>query len=270
MNELADGGPENRWGSCVSRRYDPLMKTGSDGPAAPRLAEIRSRWLSAVVSALEADEDVAGAALVGSLGADRADDWSDVDLLVTVPDTVLDGFASPDHLPAGPGRLAFAVDARHNGPRGTRAVSAQYVIDGLPLWVDWHIHPVSLANWPSDSSVLFDRSGIACAGAGFSEYLARGGYESATPKSDEDLQAIRLALIPIAGKHLARRSPEAARTIEFLGAPYEPSAAWEAQLEALRGLLDDYAVLRRPDSHAAAHAYLDLLEEILSTAPEQP
>jgi hypothetical protein len=206
---------------------------------------------------------VAGAALVGSLGDGRADDWSDVDLLIVVQDAALDDFAAPGRLTDGSGRLTFAIDARHNGPRGTRAVSAQYVLDRLPLWVDWHVHPVSLANWPSTSSVLFDRHGIAGTRATFSEYLNGGEHETATPKSTEEAQAMRLALVPAAGKQLARRSPEAARIIEFLGGPYEPEATWQAQIRALRRLLDGFATLGRPDSLTAAHAYLELLEQTL-------
>jgi hypothetical protein len=244
------------------------MVTTSSGPPTPRLAEIRSRWLSAATAALQADQAVAGAALVGSLGDGRADDWSDVDLLIVVKDANLEDFASPARLPNGSGLLAFAIDARHNGPRGTRAVSAQYVVDGLPLWVDWHVHPISLAHWPSNSTVLFDRGGIPATPAGFSEYLNRGEHEPATPKSEEEAQAMRLALIPVAGKQLVRRSPEAARTIEFLGGPYEPAAMRQAQLVALHRLLEGFASLGRPDSLAAAHAHLELLEESLRESPQ--
>ena len=41
------------------------------GPPAPRLARIRSRWLSAATASL------------------RADDWSDIDLLIVVDDSCL-------------------------------------------------------------------------------------------------------------------------------------------------------------------------------------
>jgi hypothetical protein len=245
------------------------MVIKSGGPAAPRLAEARSRWVSAATVALHADHAVAGAALVGSLGDGRADDWSDVDLLVVVQDAALDDFAAPDRLPNGSGLLTFAIDARHNGPRGTRAVSAQYLVDRLPVWVDWHVHPDSRAKWPSDSTVLIDRSGITAARATFSEYLNDGEHEAATPKSTEEAQAMRLALVPVAGKHIARRSPGAARTIEFLGGPYEPGATWQAQLGALRRLCDEFATLGRPDSLTAAHAYLELLEQTLREPHQQ-
>jgi hypothetical protein len=239
------------------------MVITSSGPEAPRLAEIRSRWLSAATATLQEDQAVAGAALVGSLGDGRADDWSDVDLLIVVKDVALDDFAAPGRLPSGSGRLTFAIDARHNGPRGTRAVSAQYVVNHLPLWVDWHVHPVSLANWPSNGTVLFDRCGIAATRATFSEYLNGGDHETATPKTAAEAQAMRLALVPAAGKQLARRSPEAARSIEFLGGPYKPDATWQAQLGTLHRLLKGFATLGRPANLTAAHAYLELLEQTL-------
>jgi hypothetical protein len=130
-------------------------------------------------------------------------------------------------------------------------------VDGLPLWVDWQVHPVSLARWPSDSTVVFDRHGIS--GTQLSEY--RGEREPPTVKTLDDQDAMRLALVPIAGKQLARRSPETPRTIEFLGGT--PGSDWPDHLAALRELLNQFAALGRPDSLGAAHAYLDLVEKSL-------
>lgn len=125
----------------------------------------------------------------------------------------------------------------------------------------WH-------SWPSSGTVLFDRYGIDATRATFSEYRNGGEHETATPKSAEEAQAMRPALVPAAGKQIARRSPEAARTIEFLGGPYETESTWQAQLGALRRLLDGFATLGRPDSLTAAHAYLELLEQTLREPPQ--
>ncbi|WP_165550016.1 nucleotidyltransferase domain-containing protein [Kribbella speibonae] len=239
------------------------MNTKSDGPSAPRLAAIRAHWLSTATAALNDDLSVVGAALVGSLGAGRADDWSDIDLLIVVEDAHLDDYSIPGRLPHGAGLPAFAIDARHNGPRGTRAVSAQYVVDGLPLWVDWYVHPRSLAAWPSDCTVIFERQDVGRTSATFSEYLTRGESEAPTSKSPEELQAMRLALVPIAGKQLVRRSAETGRTIEFLGGPATPPGDRTDQLAALRQVLGQFAALERPDSHAAGHAYLELVDDII-------
>jgi hypothetical protein len=233
----------------------PLQTTNGGAPPAPRLAGIRDRWLSAAIDALQGDPLVIAAALVGSLGAGRADDWSDVDLLVVVEDEHLDEYSVPDRLPIGPGQLAFAIDARHNGPIGTRAVSAQYVLDSLPLWVDWHIHPISVASWPPDSAVVFDRHGIT---RSVSEYS--GEHEPATPKTVDEQEAMRLALIPIAAKQLARHSPEATHAIEFLGG--SPDGDWTDHVAALRQLLNQFDFDAHTASLAAAHAYIDLLETL--------
>jgi hypothetical protein len=216
-----------------------------------RLVDLRDRWLEATTKALQENEAVVGAALVGSLGAGRADEWSDVDLLVVVE--YVDAVVLP-------GRPVFAIDARHNGPRGTWAVSAQYVVDELPLWVDWHVHPVSRASWPSDSAVLFERRVITRTPATFTTYLNDGEREPATAKSLDDEQAMRLALVPIAAKQIARRSPEAVRTIAFLCGPTVDQHDWSAQLAALRTLLDDFEPLGRPESLAAGRAYVDLVK----------
>lgn len=235
----------------------------ASGPPAPRLAGIRSRWLSAVTAALHADPQVVGAGLIGSLGEGRADDWSDIDLLVIVDDAHLDEYAAPDRLPRGPGRPAAVFDARHNGPRGTRAVSGQYLVDGLPLWVDWHIHPVSQAGWAAGSTVIFDRHGFDRFAVTYAERLSAGEHEQPTAKSPAEGRALRLALVPIAGKRIARRSPETARLIEFLGGPYAPDATWREHLGTLRQVLDGFAPLGSPGSVAAGRAYLDLVAETL-------
>jgi hypothetical protein len=127
-------------------------------------------------------------------------------------------------------------------------------VDDLPLWVDWYIHPVSLATWPPDSAVIFDRHGIT---RSLSEH--RGDHEPATPKTSDEHEAMRLALIPIAAKQLARDSPDAPRTIEFLGG----SPDWPDRPAALRQLLTQFDPLAHRESLAAAHAYLDLLETLL-------
>ncbi|MEV0167874.1 nucleotidyltransferase domain-containing protein [Nonomuraea fuscirosea] len=240
-----------------------MSTDGGTAPPAPRLAGIRSRWLDAAIAGLRDDPGVAGAVLVGSLGAGRADDWSDIDLLVFVDDADLDEYAVPGRLPSGPGVLAASFDARHNGPRGTRAVSGQHLVDGLPLWVDWHIQPVSRAGRPADSVVVFDRRGFDRLPVTFSDLLSTGEPEPPTPKEPADLQIARLAMVPIAGKRIARRSPETARMIDFLGGPYQPGASWRRHLAELRRLLDGFAPLGLPASVAAGHAYLDLVADAL-------
>jgi len=240
------------------------MGSESSGPPAPRLAGIRTRWLAAVTAALGADPGVAGLGLAGSLGAGRADDWSDVDLILVVDDARLGEYARPGRLPAGPGTLIIAFDSRHNGLRGTRVVSAQYLIDGLPLWADWYIYPLSLAAWPADSTPVFDRTGITRLTATFTEHLA-AEHEPPVPRSPAERRALQLALVPIAGKLIARRSPKTVRMIEILGGSSAPDATWTDHLATLRQRLYDLTPAGPPPSAAAARAYLILVEAAFPT-----
>jgi hypothetical protein len=237
--------------------------SSSSGPPAPVLASIRSRWLDAATVSLRADSAVEGAALVGSLGAGRADDWSDVDLLLAVDDAALGEFTAAERLAGVPGTLAFTSDARHNAPLGARADSAVYLIDGLPLRVDRYIYPVSWAAWPADSTVLFDRRGLPRLDKTFSEYLATVEHEQAVPRSPAEQRALQAALIPIAAKWIARRSPDTPRAIAMVGGPKVANGTWESYLAVLRELLGTYAATENPALIAATSAYLDLVEATL-------
>ncbi len=238
------------------------MSARHPSPRAPLLAAIRDHWLDAVTEGLRADPDIAGAALIGSLGARRHDDWSDVDLLVVV-DERLDAYAGPGQLPDGPGEPAITLDARHNGPCGTRAFSQQRIIDGLPLWVDWYIVPASLASWAADCAVLFDRRGFGRLPATYADHFGAGEREPALPRRPGDHRRLQLALVPVAGKRIARRSQETAAMVEFIAGRPAPGDAWAEHLATLRRLLDGFADLDLPGSVAAARAYLDQVENAL-------
>ena len=62
-------------------------------PAAPRLRAIREAWLRSVIGQLEADPGISAAGFVGSIGRGDADDWSDVDLVIVVPDDQVGRYA---------------------------------------------------------------------------------------------------------------------------------------------------------------------------------
>ena len=204
-----------------------------------------------------------GAALVGSLGAGRADDWSDIDLLIVVDDASLNEHAAPGRLAGVPGTLALASDARHNAPRGARAVSEQYIIDGLPLRVDRYVYPASRAAWPADAAVLSDRLGISRLALTFTEHMDAVEHEQPAPRDPGERRALQAALIPIAGKYIARRSPDTARLIELAGGPRTPGGTWEGSLATLRKLLDVHAGAGTPENIAATHAYLDIVAATL-------
>jgi predicted nucleotidyltransferase len=131
------------------------MSAGPEVPAAPRLRAIREAWLGRAVERLEADPAISAAGFVGSLGRGDADDWSDIDLLIVVPDDQVDHYADATHQPESD-LVTWSIDARHNAPRGAGAIGVRYVIDGLPLPVDWYIYPRSQAAWVADAKVIFD------------------------------------------------------------------------------------------------------------------
>jgi predicted nucleotidyltransferase len=241
------------------------VTTGTPGPPAPRLASIRTRWLTAATASLRADPAVLGAALVGSLGAGRADDWSDIDLLIVVDDASLDEHAAPQRLTGVPGTLALACDVRHNAPRGARAASEQYIIDGLPLRVDRYLYPASSAAWPADSAVLLDRRGISRLSLTFSENMDAVEHEQPAPRDPAGRRTLEAALIPVAGKYIARRSPDTAQLITLAGGSRTPGASWADHLATLRQLLDGHAATGTgtPESIAATHAYLDIVAATL-------
>jgi predicted nucleotidyltransferase len=111
------------------------MSGAPKAPAAPRLRAIREAWLRPVIGQLEADPGISAVGFVGSICRGDADDWSDVDLVVVVPDDQVGHYADAARR-AGPERVALSFDARHNAPRGAGSVGVHYVIDGLPFNAD--------------------------------------------------------------------------------------------------------------------------------------
>jgi hypothetical protein len=72
-----------------------------------------------------------------------------------------------------------------------------------------------------------------------------------------------MALIPVAAKRIARRSPDAGRMVEFVGGPHAPDAAPDGHLETLRGLLGQYRGVASAESLSATSRYLDLVADVL-------
>lgn len=229
-------------------------------PAAPRLRAIREAWLRPVIEQLEADPDISAAGFVGSIGRGDADDWSDVDLVIVVPDDQVDRYADAARLP-GPGRVAFSFDARHNAPRGAGSVGVHYVIDGLPFNADWYIYPDSQGAWVTDAKVIIDRHGLRRLSDTFDEHLAKREIQPPAPRPANAHRLLQMALIPVAAKRIARRSPDAGRM--FVGGPQAPGAAPAEHLEMLRELLGQYRGVAPAESLSATRRYLDLVADVL-------
>ena len=71
------------------------------------------------------------------------------------------------------------------------------------------------------------------------------------------------ALIPVAGKHIPRRSPDTARLITLAGGPTVADDSREDHPTALRELPDTHATTEPPESIAAMHAHLDIVAATL-------
>ncbi len=231
-------------------------------PAAPRLRAIREAWLRPVLEQLQADPDITAAGFVGSIGRGDADDWSDVDLVIVVPDDQVGRYADAARLP-GPERVVLSFDARHNAPRGAGSVGVHYVIDGLPCNADWYVYPDSQGAWVADAKVVFDRHGLRQLSDTFDEHLAKREVQPPAPRPANAHRLLQMALIPVAAKRIARRSPDAGRMVEFVGGPHAPDAAPAGHLEMLRGLLGQYCGVAPAESLSATSRYLDLVADVL-------
>lgn len=231
------------------------------------LAAIREGWLAGALPELVGDRGVAGLALVGSLGRGDGDDWSDVDLLVAVHDPKVAEFADRSRNLRWAG-ADLLVDARQNAPAGARSVSTLYVRSGLPLGVDWYVYPASRAAWPADGRVLHDPAGLPRVGEPFAAFNARGPRQPGTAKTPDEVRLGTLAMVPIAGKHVARRSPAAAGMIESGGGPAGLAGAAPAeQLRALRAVAARLSDGAHPQVEAAVAAYLGLIEATSVPSP---
>jgi len=227
------------------------------GPAF--LGGLRDRLLEEVLGLLNDDPRVEGAALVGSLGRGTADNWSDIDLLILMRDEEIARFA--DEPTARPwARAGLLSDGRHNSPAGATSVGATHLRDGLPLWVDLHVHPVARTPWPADGRVVFERRPIEAGALSFDQLNASGARQPATAKTADEIRRIHLSYVPIGGKYVARRSPRAQQMIRFLGGRPDVNADDPvAQLRALRGIA---AALADPSPawlSDAVSVYLDLV-----------
>jgi len=105
--------------------------TGSPAGSA-LLAELRDRLLDQVLGLLEADPEVGGVALVGSLGRGEEDDWSDIDLFILASDQFIRQLMNePAASPRA--RADLISDGRHNSPAGATSLGTTHIRSGLPL-----------------------------------------------------------------------------------------------------------------------------------------
>lgn len=215
----------------------------------------RDTWLEHVATSLGDDIRVSGWGLVGSFGRGQQDEWSDLDILVTVVDGEFGAFTDGmDNVPWSSADVF--IDARRNAPASARAASTIHVVSGLPVGTDWYVYPRSVAAWPVDCVVRDDRGGIPRTTESFDAWNGRGPRGAPLPTS-ESLQAqARLAMVLIAAKYVVRGSAQGAPMLEFLGAKGPGSSATDL-LESLNDLVDRLAVMNALHVVTAMRAHLE-------------
>jgi hypothetical protein len=234
-----------------------------------RLAEhatARDAWLAATSRQLHGDERVAAVWLVGSLGQESGDAWSDLDLVVVARD---------EHLPALVerrrsefsrfGEVLVAIDAP-NGPAGGAYLGVAYAVGELPLWVDWYLWPLSTARRPSDAWVLIERAALPPPATKPHAALIQHS-RAADPQAVHDRFAdpvdFTVAMVPIAAKYIARRQPrEAEELLRLLDRDAPKALGVREQLSALRRILRRAEEERPSTAVQAAAAVLDLTEQL--------
>lgn len=127
-------------------------------PALVSLAGERDSLLGRIHRRLEGDARVGAAWLSGSFGRGEADAWSDLDLHVAVTDEYLAAFlAERPSLYAAVGHPILVQQEMLSDSQS--GAHFQLVLYTGPLEVDWNIGPLSRAERPSASALLFDRAG---------------------------------------------------------------------------------------------------------------
>jgi hypothetical protein len=77
----------------------------------------------------------------------------------------------------------------------------------------------------------------------------------------DEVRRIHLSYVPVAGKYVARRVPDAERMIRFPGGPADLAAGDPAvQVRALRGIADELGDPAWQQLSNVVGAYLDLVE----------
>jgi hypothetical protein len=234
-----------------------------------RLAEhaaARDAWLAATSRQLHGDERIAAVWLVGSLGQQGGDAWSDVDLALAVQDEDLEELIERRRSEFGRfGQVLVAIDAP-NAPAGGAYLGVAYAVGELPLWVDWYLWPRSTARRPSDARALIERAELLPPATKPHAALLQQS-RAAAPRAVVDRFAdpvdFTVAMVPIAAKYIARRQPQEANELLGLLDRDAPSALGvREQLLALRRLLERVEGGRPSAAVQAAAAVLDLTEQL--------
>jgi predicted nucleotidyltransferase len=117
----------------------------------------RDTFLEAIQDILRKDESVVAVWLTGSLGCQEADSFSDIDTSIVLSTSI---GSLPNHartLATGVAKAVNIHEARQNAPADGTMLSVLYK-NGIT--VDWTFMTENIAARPSDSLLLFEKSGI--------------------------------------------------------------------------------------------------------------
>jgi hypothetical protein len=238
---------------------DPLQRLAEHAAA-------RDAWLAATSQQLHGDEWVTAGWLVGSLGQESGDAWSDVDLALVARDEHLPALVEGRRCEFGRfGEVLVAIDAP-NAPAGGVYLGVAYALGELPLWVDWYVWPLSTARRPSDARVLVERAELPPPALKPHAALLQRS-RAADPRAVHDRFAdpvdFTVAMLPIAAKYIARRQPrEASELLRLLDRDAPHAFGVREQLAALRRILRRVERERPGAAVQAAAAVLDLTEQL--------
>jgi predicted nucleotidyltransferase len=124
----------------------------------------REELLKRAIQFLKRDEGIVAAWLFGSLAANEADEFSDIDLWVVIADEHIEAVrAEGREFVAGIGKPLLIEEAPQNAPIGGAYLLVLYGGESGPHQVDWYWQPQSAAQVPANVQLLFDRVGLPAA-----------------------------------------------------------------------------------------------------------
>ncbi|GLY99811.1 nucleotidyltransferase domain-containing protein [Actinoplanes sp. NBRC 103695] len=182
------------------------MKESSDTLAShlQGLTDDRDAWLKSTTGMLTRHPWICGVWVVGSLGRDDADAFSDIDLVVAVDDTA-PGIVFQDPV-AGlgiPGEILFVRPKPVNAPTGGAYLAAGIDLHGLPLLVDVFVWPSATAAVSRDATVVFARRPLLHSPLDFIPLLDEHPSDDRRG-SDPDAAGTVLMWVMLAAKHWSR------------------------------------------------------------------
>ena len=125
-----------------------------------RLLE-RQDLLDSATRLLQSDERIVAAWLIGSLGRGNSDEWGDIDLWIAVQDETVEAVTAARYDFARKlGKLVLLEDAPQNAPLKGAFLTAMYAGTCGAHLVDIYWQPLSIAQRPSNTKLLFERVAV--------------------------------------------------------------------------------------------------------------